>query len=290
MEPTNHTHAGIYVLDPYQDRPRLVDQFEIMREEVMAGVDRALVCGKLSTDPATARWRWLDVGCGEGLFLRAVGQRYTATSGVGIDRDSEAIQTATAAFGRPGLLFIVHDVTQPLPAHLGSGTATVAGKGFNFVFANVVLMHIREVDRALTNLAASLLTGGIILTRDWYSTVLTFPHPSFQALFAVGIEALARTACPDYAANPSAHLTAAGFTDLIVSRYAYPIGGTTPTGQQMFKNLLAGWYALRSAAVDHLQIMGGSEYDNHLRRLQSNEVTPAMAGEIVLTTTIGRKR
>ncbi|MDQ2809795.1 MAG: methyltransferase domain-containing protein [Chloroflexota bacterium] len=292
----NHTPSSslapefpAYLLDSYSDRERLYGQYELVRAEVHDGLERALALGGLPTAAATAEWRALDVGCGEGLFAADIVRRYPHVQVVGFDRDPEAILTAATVFGRPGSLdFYVHDVCQPLPAHFSAGSDTTSARDFDLVFANVVLMHIREVQRALTNLADALQPGGVIYTRDWDPVPLPFPHPSFQALSIAGVAALNRTACPDFTAQTPTYLADAGFTDITSSRHTYTIGGPTLAGQRMLHNLISGFQAARSALVEHLALLSAAEYDQHLQRL-ATEITPAMACAMVMVTTVARK-
>jgi SAM-dependent methyltransferase len=102
----------------------------------------------------------IDLGCGPGLFLRDLRQRYPAATLYGYD-----VTPAMIAHGRQltptgaNTILAVHDVaTQPLP--LASGTV-------HLVAMSAVLHVIDEPWPVLAEIRRVLAAGGIFLLHDW---------------------------------------------------------------------------------------------------------------------------
>jgi SAM-dependent methyltransferase len=100
----------------------------------------------------------IDLGCGPGLFLRDLGQRYPAASLYGYD-----VTPAMIAHGRElagvTLTLALHDVTtQPLPH--AAGTVDLVSMSSVLHVLDEPLPVLAEIRRALT-------PGGIFLLHDW---------------------------------------------------------------------------------------------------------------------------
>ena len=102
----------------------------------------------------------IDLGCGPGLFLRDLGQRYPASTLYGYD-----VTPAMIAHGRQlpptgaKVTLMVHDVAaQGLP--LAAGTA-------DLVSMSSVLHIIEEPWPVLAEIRRVLAAGGIFLLNDW---------------------------------------------------------------------------------------------------------------------------
>ena len=102
----------------------------------------------------------IDLGCGPGLFVRDLGQRYPQATLYGYD-----VTPAMIAHGRQlpptgaNTTLAVHDVaTQPLP--LAAGTA-------DLVSMSSVLHIIDEPWPVLAEIRRVLAAGGIFLLNDW---------------------------------------------------------------------------------------------------------------------------
>lgn len=105
-----------------------------------------------------ARPVMIDVGCGPGLFLRDLGQRYPSASLHGYD-----VTPAMIAHGRQltgaALTFTLHDVTaQALPHTAGS---------VDLVSMSSVLHVLDEPLPVLAEILRVLAPGGIFLLHDW---------------------------------------------------------------------------------------------------------------------------
>src|SRR4051812_25238949 len=87
-----------YMLENTNERDRLYILFDLWRPDFHRSFDHALTLGDLSTDPATARWRLLDVCCGEGLVSADILERFPLARAVGFDRDAEAIASGSIAY------------------------------------------------------------------------------------------------------------------------------------------------------------------------------------------------
>lgn len=102
----------------------------------------------------------IDLGCGPGLFLRDLGQRYPKATLYGYD-----VTPAMIAHGQQlpaagaGMTFTLHDVaTQPLP--LAAGTASL-------VSMSSVLHVFDEPLPTLAEIRRVLAPGGVFLLNDW---------------------------------------------------------------------------------------------------------------------------
>ncbi len=285
LEPA--TELTYLAVDPYTDRERLYIQYELFRADFNVWFDRALQLGGLALDATSATWRVLDVGCGEGLFAHEIHTRYPQAEIVGFDRDPQAVATATKAFGRKGNpRFYVHDARDPLPLEFEEG---VLGAGaFDVVFAHVVLMHLRDPAGTLAQLHRALKPGGVIYLRDCPTDPLPLPQPGLASLYATAMDALRRTAVANFARQHPVYLKAAGFTALASGSTPYAIGGPTPDGQRMLKNIVSGLQAARAGLVDYLHLIDGDEFDSQLQRCLT-ESTDAMVGTLEEVNTIARK-
>lgn len=267
-EPAGAEESLTYlIVDPNADRDRLYVQYELFRADFNTWFDRALQLGDLPTDPASANWRVLDAGCGEGLFAYEIHTRYPAAKIVGFDRDARAISTAGWAFGRQGNpMFYTHDVLERLPIVFEPG---VRARRFDVVFASVLLMHVRDPATALRYLAAALKPGGVIFLRDSPTDLVPFPQPGLAPLYAVAMAGLERTALPNFARQHSAYLTAAGFKQVETASSRYAVGGPTADGRRMLQSMVSGLQAARPALVERLQLMSAAEFDAHMGRCSS---------------------
>lgn len=101
-----------------------------------------------------------DLGCGPGLFLRDLGERYPAAALYGYDVTPAMIahgQHASYAGAKPTL--VVHDVaTQPLPHAAGT---------VDLVSMSSVLHLFDEPLPVLAEVRRVLAPGGIFLLHDW---------------------------------------------------------------------------------------------------------------------------
>jgi SAM-dependent methyltransferase len=285
-----------YILDTYSDRERLYTQYELLRSDFNDWMDRALRLGGLSTDPETATWRAVDVGCGEGLFSAEIVNRYPRAYVLGFDKDAGAIATATQVFrGKSNMQFRVHDVLQLFPRQLIRGhRINKKGMrqeqvGFDLAVAHIVLLHIREPAEALANIHAALKPDGVIYLCDSPADRLTFPHPSLAALCTVMSEAVRLIATPDFADRQTEYLREAGFDQIVSGVQVHIVGGPTVEGQRRLLNLVSALRAARSGLVEGLRLMSGDDFDEHMRRI-AREVTPDMVTSMETINTVARKR
>ena len=102
----------------------------------------------------------MDLGCGPGLFLRDVGERYPPAALYGYDVTRAMIaygQQASYAGAKPTL--VVHDViAQPLPHAAGT---------VHLVSMSSVLHVLDEPLPVLAEIRRVLAPGGIFLLHDW---------------------------------------------------------------------------------------------------------------------------
>lgn len=319
----NDAQLSYIVSEPYTDRDRLYMQYELFRPDFNRWFDRALKLGDLATDPENAKWRVLDAGCGEGLFSYEISNRYPRAHVLGFDKDEEAVATANRVFGsihadqgdedrgrgndrdsEGYLRFFTHDVLEPLSSQLMLATEntdslfssltdekasrTTQSRGFHVVFAHLVLMHVRQPDKALTNLADALKPGGVIYLRDSPTDPFPFQHPSLVELLIVAGEAIKRIASHNFAYRHQEALEKVGFTSIETGTDYYIVGGPTEEGQRMLVNIVSGLKAARTGLVEALHLIEGKEFDEHIRRLE-NETTTDMSCQWAVVNTIARK-
>jgi len=102
----------------------------------------------------------IDLGCGPGLLLRDLGERYPQATLYGYDVTPAMIahgQQLTSTGARPTLA--LHDVgTQPLPQAAGT---------VHLVTMTSVLHVVDEPLRVLTEIRRVLVPGGVFLLHDW---------------------------------------------------------------------------------------------------------------------------
>lgn len=278
-----------YILETYSDRDRLYTQYELARSNFNEWFDQALCLGELSTDPETAIWHTLDVGCGEGLFAAEIISRYPHAHVVGFDRDQEAIMTARSVFrGKKGLHFYTHDALDKFPARFQLESNMAQGDSFDVAIAHLVLMHVRNAPRALNNMVYALKPGGVIYLNDTPFERISFPHPSMIRLCSVVSEAIRQAATLDFADRHVEYLAKAGFVQIKSSSRLYTIGGPTIEGHRILVNLILALKAARRGLVERLHLIDGAEFDEHIRRIES-EITLALTGESEVVNTIARK-
>jgi ubiquinone/menaquinone biosynthesis C-methylase UbiE len=106
---------------------------------LMAGFERALdeLIGLAAPESI------LDVGCGEGVLSGRWAERLAAATVVGLDLADPALEEQWRALERPNLSFVTGRAEQ-LP---------FAGGEFDLVAAIETLEHVREPDRALSEMA-----------------------------------------------------------------------------------------------------------------------------------------
>src|SRR5689334_4088908 len=167
------------------DRDRRETQFDLLRDDFNLWFDEALRRGGLDTDPSSAAWRALDVGCGRGQYAREIVARYPGVRVTAFDLDADSVADAAARFGGPNLRFAIHDARQPLPADL-------AGDGFDVVVAWMVLLWVPDKVTMLRHVAAALRPGGVVLLGNVPRGFFQHPHPTVDRLFTAGQEALRR--------------------------------------------------------------------------------------------------
>ena len=117
--------------------------------------------------PLHAGWRYLDVGCGNGLAALHVADTL-GLHVVGVDVDAAQIDLARRAAGnRADVTFVVASATQ-LP---------FAAAEFDIVSSNKTMHHVPEWQRALAEIKRVTAPGGYVVFAD-----LTVPSPLARLL------------------------------------------------------------------------------------------------------------
>jgi ubiquinone/menaquinone biosynthesis C-methylase UbiE len=106
--------------------------------------------------PLQARWRYLDVGCGNGLATLHVADTLGLRA-VGVDVDPAQIALARrAAGGRPDVSFLTGSATQ-LPFASGA---------FDIVSTNKTMHHVPEWRLAVDEIKRVVVPGGYVVFAD----------------------------------------------------------------------------------------------------------------------------
>lgn len=150
--------------------------------------------------------RWLDAGCGTGVFTEEIVARCRPAAVVGIDPSAEQIAYAKARSAAAGAEFRVGDAqAMPFP-----------DAGFDVAVMALVLHFLPDPPKALSEIARVLRPGGVAASYVWdYVSDASPTAPFYAALKSLGIP---------YTSPPSAQATAlpvqaglwerAGFTDV----------------------------------------------------------------------------
>lgn len=103
--------------------------------------------------------RLLDMGCGQGTITLDLAEAVSPGETIGIDLQEDHLQTARALAEKRGATntrFLVADVYEP----------DLEPDSFDVVFANAVLCHLSDPDRAVRVVLRLLKPGGVIALRD----------------------------------------------------------------------------------------------------------------------------
>ena len=145
-----------YALD--NASPEAAARFPALARAFDAGTQR-----HLDAIGVAAGWRCLEVGGGGGSIARWLAQRAGPTGHVLVtDIDARHLELGSI----PEVEVRVHDIAMdpPPPA------------SFDLVHARLVLLHVRERERALANMIAALKPGGWLVDEEFDSCV--FPDPA----------------------------------------------------------------------------------------------------------------
>jgi SAM-dependent methyltransferase len=281
-QPLFGTHSNYVFAANVDDRQRLAYQFSLLREDFNLWFDETLRLGGLSTDPAEAAWSALDMGCGEGQYTREIAQRYPGAAVVGTDVDAGAIAGAVRAGASVrNARFLVHDAREPVPA-----TAR-GGAGFDVVVVWMVLLYLPDKRKALSDLAAALRPGGVILLGNVPDVSIQLAHPAVAEIMTAGYAMMRRLGLLGLEDGLDRLMHEAGFTDVTTATLRYPVGGGTGSGRRWATHTLNSFAAGRHLVVDIAGAMDGAEYDRRLARLAGEPVIH-LQGECRFLATVGR--
>lgn len=138
----------------------------------------------LKTDQSNQRIRVLDVGCGDGSFIKAMMMSGIDGDYAGIDISNKMISTAKQNIGQ-GVGLIVSD---------GLNLPFVEGIRFELIHLDSVLHHIIRTTRAKSFRAAAELfevlnkrrsQSGVILVEEMYFDSYMIPHISASIIFYI---------------------------------------------------------------------------------------------------------
>ncbi|MEP7088448.1 MAG: methyltransferase domain-containing protein [Gemmatimonadota bacterium] len=150
------TRANAYALD--NASPEALARFPALADAFDQGTQRHLAA--LGVAPG---WRCLEVGGGGGSIARWLAQRVGPAGHVLVtDIDPQHLRLADVR----EVEVRIHDITvDPLPA-----------ASFDLVHARLVLVHVRDRERALANMIAALKPGGWLIDEEFDNSV--FPDPA----------------------------------------------------------------------------------------------------------------
>jgi ubiquinone/menaquinone biosynthesis C-methylase UbiE len=139
----------------------------VVRYQTLTRLYDAHSIRQLKTIGVSEGWRCLDVGAGQGSIAVWLSLRVGATGTVvATDIDTHLLE----ALPYHNLSVMRHDVaTEPLPTDT-----------FDLVHTRLVLMHVRDRNRALDTLVASLKPGGWFVGEE-FDALSTLADPSVSA-------------------------------------------------------------------------------------------------------------
>jgi SAM-dependent methyltransferase len=278
-----------YILGGASDRDRMFIVFDLWRQDFHRQLDHALTLGGLSTDPAAARWRMLDVCCGEALLSADVLERFPLVRAVALDRDPEAVAAARIAYAPlPNLRVYLRDAHEPLPAELEPGIEGSGGKGFDFALLRLALTHLADGAAVVRNIASVLKPGGVLLMFDpVLATYERLQHPSFRALNEIICETWRRYGTYD-AGNQHARLVKdAGMEVLESAERSFDVGGDTQDGRTHLTLAIETLASMRKGLVERSGVVPAEVFDEHIRRLRTE--CGGLSSQWCFRQTIARK-
>jgi len=225
-------------------------------------------------DPGTIRhlaergvsdgWHCLEIGAGGGSIARWLAERVAPRGRVlATDIDPRFLQ----ALARANLEVRRHDVaTDPLPE-----------RAFDLAHARLVLVHVRERERALERMVASLRPGGWLLLEE-FDSLSTPPDPAafpgevrLRAIDAMRNVMAKRGVNASYGRSLTQQLRAHGLVDVDAEARMFMWRG----GSAGAALLRTGLEQLRSAVLESGEI-GAAEYDRDVARLADpNYLSPS---------------
>jgi len=135
---------------------------------------------------------FLDLGCGNGLFLLAIKEIWNNSEGIGIDVNEQAIRTALklqdSVEGEGAIDFFHADLAKPIGEDLRKriGAPNIVFAGFFFH----ELMHDEQaMMRTLTNLASFLPESAVLVSLDRFPETEVQREELISLMNRVGISA-----------------------------------------------------------------------------------------------------
>lgn len=123
------------------------------------------------------RWRWLDVGCGNGAFTEMLLERCSAAQVEGIDPSPEQLAFARARFA-----------TRPVGLQVGDAMALpYADAGFDAAVMALVIFFVADPAKAVAEMARVVRPGGSMSSYAWDILGGGFPfHVLQEEMSALG--------------------------------------------------------------------------------------------------------
>lgn len=121
----------------------------------------------------------LDAGCGTGAITYDIAQ-ITEGEVIGLDIDSEKLKEAKKALSDvPNIILMEGDATN-LPFE---------SETFDLVVFNLVIMHIKDQQKALDEMARVTIRGGIVLAtlEPDYASLINYPEDPLTELFLTSL-------------------------------------------------------------------------------------------------------
>jgi len=154
--------------------------------------------------------RWLDVGCGTGVFSTLISERCAPKSLSGIDPSAAQIAAARGRF--PDADLCVGDA-MAMPFDDGA---------FDIVVSALVLHFIPDRAKAFAEMKRVAARGGLVTGYTWERTpdAAFAPYaPMFSGIRSIGVDPITSPRIPEQTVDGlRASAEAAGFSDIVVSR------------------------------------------------------------------------
>ena len=254
--------------------------YEVLGDTLRDRIQEAIALAAPPASATPAVTRVLEVGCSQGHFIADLLQAYPQIDILGLDINGNSIAYAQKHVPSARAHFQTHDVTEPLPATVGSD--------FSLAIASLVLCHIKKPGQALTHMAAALQPGKILFLRDPDFDSFWFPHPALNELLHVLSQAIMHVAGQNFARRHYVALRDAHLMPLTSSYLHVPMGGPTWRGRHLLHNFYDAVKIMRPHITGPLALLDPRDFDRHITACEQ-EITSSMEGEIVLIDTIARK-
>jgi ubiquinone/menaquinone biosynthesis C-methylase UbiE len=213
----------------------------------------------------------LDAGCGSGYFTRRVAAALPSATVVGLDRDERRLAFARSQRSTGCVHYEPGDV----------GDMAFADDSFDLVFCRFVLVHDRDPNRGLREMARVARPGATVVAYDMVHEGVWFVpgRPAFEKLLRVVVDLLRdRGAEPNQGLYLASGMRRAGLTDVSIRVIAHHASAS----DELYAVHRDNWIATFESIADRL----GPRLDAALVRAAVGELERVTGDELLVETTV----